>query len=320
MLFKKESIVKGLSRIFKFDYTIKDNYQNIDVVGKCPKCSKDIVEVDGYYSCVGILSGNCDYKQRSSFEGERLTYEEIIKFEKYKKMMDSNFLDEKIEPVNHVNKVVVNTKNKKAKSKKGVQEPSLGSCPKCNHSIIEEYNEYSCVNCDYHLSKYFSNSIIQPSQIKLLLDNKTTALINLKKKDGTPFTTRLKLDSEKYNYTFASYEKKNVTTLSNSDEGKKKEKTVYQNKKHNSKNTSENKCPMCGKEVVMGKQSYGCKGNLDGTCKFTVPFEFECMPISEDDMKVLLRGSTLTVYRFDNPNDEIDLKLNENGVLEEVPF
>lgn len=196
----------------------KGKSNKLDIHGDCPECGNSVIEFKGNYICINNIINLCSYKRPTEFMGEKIEYSEIVRFEKYKAMLELGFLD----------------------SENIADEPI---------KIIEKQKIKREVSLDAYVD---------------------------------------------------SKEKKRAS--------------------HVKKNKVHDYCPICGKKVVIGKASYGCMGNLDKTCNFTVPFEFECMPIEESDLETLLRGSTLTLYRFDNPNDEIDVKLDKNGNLELAPF
>ena len=58
------------------------------------------------------------------------------------------------------------------------------------------------------------------------------------------------------------------------------------------------KCPLCGKEIVRGKFSYGCRGFKEG-CNFKVGIYICGRPISVSNIKLLLEtGTTSKIQGF----------------------
>lgn len=282
-----------------------DRYNPLNVYGKCPVCGESIIKIQEYYVCINKMMNGCTYQRPAKFNGEEIEYSEVLKFEKYKKMLESGFLSE---PSSKHSLNISMPKIETVEDKENRE--SLGSCPSCGDYIKEYEKEYGCVNCEFTSRKYFYNTLITPDTIRTLLENSPSSLLDFKKKDGSIYSSKIKMDLATGNYSF--YKEKNNRKADfnkETEESKvKKEKKIHDS------------CPLCNKKVVIGKKSYGCMGVLDGSCNFTIPFEFECMPIEESDLDTLLRGSTLTLYRFDNPDDEIDIKLDSSGNLERVPF
>lgn len=319
MKLKKESFRKIIARLLRLNYIPGQGDSRLKIVGKCPKCQRDVVELDDYYTCTGILLNLCDYKKPNLFEGEYISFEEIKGAEKYKRMIDAGFLGDIVkpeqltkEPEQKQNTVVPENKidNEASEStvKQEIEDTVLGKCPKCGNKVVEEEKAYKCTKCNYSLSKYFSKTLIEPKEVKLLLDRKTTNVLELKKKDGQTYKSKLILDDKNYYYSFASYNKKpsenkvEANTEKKVDENKKKEASLINGA-----------CPICKKEMLIGKTAYGCKGLLDNSCNFKIPFKYEDVNISVENVNTLLRGSTATI-------NEINLKLDNQGCLEEVPF
>lgn len=319
MKLKKESFRKIIARLLKLNYIPGQGDSIVKIVGKCPKCQRDVMELNDYYICTGVPLDICNYKKISIFEGEYVSFEEIKGAEKYKRMIDAGFLDDIVKPKQLTREseqkqdtvVPENKIDDEASESVGnqeVEETVLGKCPKCGNEVVEKEKAYKCTKCNYSLSKYFSKTLIEPKEVKLLLDRKTTNVLELKKKDGQTYKSKLTLDNKNYYYSFVSYNKKtsenkvDTDTKSKVDENKKKESSLI-----------DGACPICKKEMLIGKTAFGCKGLLDSSCNFKIPFKYEGINLSIENVNTLLRGSTATI-------NDINLKLDNQGCLEEVPF
>ena len=78
-------------------------------------------------------------------------------------------------------------------------------------------------------------------------------------------------------------------------------------------------CPLCGKSVVKGKFSYGCRGYKEG-CTFRIPLSLCRRPIPIDQARLLLReGKTKTLTEFysarTGKNFDAALRLEEGKVV-----
>lgn len=315
---EKESFIVKLKRLISLDYEVVSNHtktiknkKNIEIVGKCPKCGNDVIEINNYYSCLGIHDDTCKYKKPNSFNGEYLSYEEILKCAKYKEMISAGFFDDEKEKsikdsLSTINENISgesitteNTEDKSSSEEISKNDSVLGLCPKCKSDVIENNNSYSCTKCNYSLKKFFSKTVIEPKEIKLLLEKKPTNLIQFTDKNGKTYNSRLTLDEKNYYYAFASNEK-------NKDKDKEEKHKIIAEK-----------CPLCNKDLIVGKTSYGCIGNKEKTCTFKIPFKYKGMiTITESDANNLIRKRTIT--KIVDGND-VYLSLYNNSI-EEVPF
>ena len=335
MLKKSKKILQGIKRFMTLDYEVIDdkdtknntvNSENhkkenntvstINIVGICPKCKRGIVEDNGYYSCTGIFYNSCDYQRPAHFEGVNFSFDEIVRFEKYNKMMKAGFLDDNDNLSENIDEE--NSKTSYTSSK------SLGTCPKCGGNIINNHSEYSCSDCDYKLKNSFSRTAISPSVIETLLKGQNTDWMSFKKKDGTTYKSKLTLDAKTYNYALVS-SKKTASKSSTINGNKNKKDTEHKKNNENTKEISSTinkkilgKCPVCSNNVISGNTSYGCMGLKDKSCGFKLPFIFEDMDISSEDMTTLLKGGT--ILKTEGDNEEVFLKMDNNGNLERVPF
>lgn len=289
-------VKKSLSSL-QIDYSKEVNSSEMFTVGKCPICNDDIIQTSGVYSCRGKLLDKCDFKRDALFEGQYVSFEEVLRFEKYQKMMNSGFNHNnssvKTEPISNRTSNPETTKQaSNTETVKMDTEPQvLGACPKCGKNVIDKKSKYACCECDYKLNKTFFNTEIKPEIVKTLLKGDYTDLMQFTNKNGETEESRLMLDNKNFNYALAKKIRSNQTNQ-----------------------TSElGKCPICNKNVIAGKNAFGCFGVTDGTCNFKIPARFDQMSIHSKDIVKLLNGETIQ-------KEESFLKINVDGILEKVPF
>lgn len=76
------------------------------------------------------------------------------------------------------------------------------------------------------------------------------------------------------------------------------------------------KCPSCGKELIAGKQAWGCSGWKEG-CKFVVPYYFKGNKLTLEELTELVEDKK-TTKKFLNPfsKKEISLILDDNNNIQ----
>lgn len=318
---KTNSFLQGLNNLKKVislkpESNLEKNDEDVFDVGICPKCNKMVLEGDGVYGCVGRLSGKCDFMAPTVFENEKISFEEIMKIRKYQKMIDSGFLDNANENNVSTNSTV-STSNDKVETQIETETERknqvLGSCPKCKGDVIYKNSKYSCCNCDYKLNSTFSKTKIEPPVVETLLKGEHTDWMQFTRKDGNKYKSRLMLDNKNYNYALVPYKKsipENMDKIHNVEENEKK--SNLKNKE------SLGKCPVCNKDIITGNNAFGCFGLTNKTCTFKIPFKFNDMSIDSQEIVKLLKGETIS--KKDSNKEEVFLKIDANGMLQEVPF
>lgn len=51
-----------------------NNYSSITVVGECPKCGRNLLETEGFVSCEGVLSRECEFRTKKLSVIKRLMF------------------------------------------------------------------------------------------------------------------------------------------------------------------------------------------------------------------------------------------------------
>lgn len=312
-------VKKSLS--LRTDYSKEVNSKDMFVVGQCPKCNEDVIQTSGVYSCRGKLLDTCDFKRPALFEGAYVEFEEVLRFEKYQKMINNGFnKNSSLNVTEPASNPVSNAETTKVEAELQV----LGSCPKCGGNVVNKNSKYACCKCDYKLNKTFFKTKIEPATVQILLKGEFTDLMKFTRKNGETEESRLMLDSKNYNYALV---KKSVSNkVSTKPEVKEEEKKVKNNSNTSSTSNQSNpsnkkilgKCPICNKNIITGKNAFGCFGLTDSTCTFKIPFKFDEMSINSEDIIKLLKGET--VSKEDSTKKEVFLKIDADGILEKVPF
>lgn len=351
MMIKKQtnSLLKGLKDVKKI-LSLK-NDSNMDdskamyVVGECPKCGDSIIETGGVYGCRGRLLDTCDYMKPAMLDGEHIPFEDIVKFGRYQKMMESGFLNNntnlsdtsknnnKQETINLEEIEKTETNDKKVEIEEKIEEThkTLGICPKCGGEVISNNSKYSCTKCDYKLNGSFSKTKITPSVVETLLKGEYTDWMQFTRKDGGTYKSRLMLDNKNYNYALVPYKKstssnKNNEKVDNSSKTKEEkankepESSTVLSKESNTDSNKKvlGKCPICNNDIIAGKSAFGCMGLTQKTCTFKIPFKFDNMPIESEDMIKLLNRET--ILKKETNGEEVFLSMDRDGILERVPF
>lgn len=282
-------------------------------VGQCPKCSNKVLEFNGFYSCSGNLTDDCDFKVSTQLENKKVSFKEISNYIHLKKLEASGLLNKEIDNILSVyEKSLDNNKTTYQKDESKIvrstkldeQKESikiLGKCPKCGGNITYNKPKYSCNHCDYSLNGYYQRAKINPTQIEKLLKGHPTEILKFTNKNGEKYDGKLILDKKNYTYKIATSEKEVPKTNSTS------------NKNNASKNTKIlGKCPICKANIIKGNNSYGCMNIVHKKCNFKIPFVFEEVKLNTNDIANLLNGSTIT-------KDDKNIRLDK-GTLETVPF
>ena len=176
------------------------------------------------------------------------------------------------------------------------QEP-LGKCPKCGMPVYDEGMNYVCKksvgeekSCDFRSGKIILQQEIPPEQMKKLLTQRKTDLLNqfISKRSGKPFNAFLSLSNNgKVKFEFEPRPaKKETAGIAKID---------LQNRKRLGK------CPLCGGGVYDAETDYICEHTQknENACKFhsgKIILQREIPP--EQMKKLLAQGKTDLLNQF----------------------
>ncbi|HDR4589473.1 TPA: DNA topoisomerase 3 [Bacillus cytotoxicus] len=162
----------------------------------------------------------------------------------------------------------------------------IGECPNCGSDIVEYEKFYGCKgykehNCKFGVKKTIAKKKISEAQIKKLLKNKKTDVINgFVSNSGSKFNT----------YLFWNVQKQCVDWGFNAE-------NQESSKKKSGKDTGIN-CPFCGKEMVEYEKFIGCKGFKDG-CEFKIPKKYCGVDLTSQHFEQLVnQGETTQIDGF----------------------
>lgn len=114
-------------------------------------------------------------------------------------------------------------------------------CPLCGADVIKAGFEYKCTKCDFSFHNRIAGKALTDEDAEDLLAGKTVGPISgLKKKDGTTFSAKIRLNQE------------GKLTWAPSD------------------TQTEWKCPKCGRPIVETPKAYTCSASRDGDCDFVL--------------------------------------------------
>ena len=147
---------------------------------------------------------------------------------------------------------------------------ALGVCPKCGKAIKEGKDYYLCVgykkDCDFLVGKTILGAKISKTEIKKILKGEPTKELTFKKGSNS-WKTKLIFDKSQGKVVFSTGS--------------------------NTSSSSSFTCPCCKNTLKVTSKYYLCS-EYKKTCNVCLGKEFFGAKISENDLKKLLKGETLT--------------------------
>lgn len=290
--------------------------------GECPICGKDVLHLDGQYSCLGLLNEKCTFKTKDTSSGRLVEYKEIYLHFKQQKARENGFFDNLVIKTNNEEKI----DDKNSSNNNG---SSLVTCSKCSSSVSIKEDKYVCNKCGFTINK-----------------NTKKTKINIEKQvDTSCFDEEDDFDEQtNHNKDCYSNEKDTIDDSCNNEyyygrgncysqepsfDNESNYDYQYEDEYYDSQYDSNHnncsthihshigECPQCRNSVIIGKTAYGCMGFKDSSCNLKIPFKYNNYKISVYDAQKLINNKTISINSSNN--EEIYLKLN-NGKLEVVPF
>ena len=148
-------------------------------------------------------------------------------------------------------------------------------CPNCGQPLTSTDKVVKCRQCNFIIYKNFKGKKLTDSQIKTLLQGKTTSVIKgFEKKDGGTFDAKLKLD-ENNQISFVFEDKDNVI----------------------------GKCPRCGGDIIESIKGYKC---TSPDCSFMIwknnaLLQSQKKKLTTKMVKDLLNNDKILVKGFTSP-------------------
>ena len=267
----------------------------------CPKCGEQVKETYKTYQC-----GACDFSVWKILSGRQFEPEEmetildkgsvgplqgfrskqgwpfaaIIKLNEEKKL-EFDFGDQGKDKESDEEAVDFTGKER------------LGSCPKCQQGVFEHGMHYVCErskgpekNCDFKTGKIILQREIEPTQVRKLLADGKTDLINkfISNRTGRAFDAFLQVKDGKVGFEFQPRPSKKKSSAKKAGDAPAV-KLSFEGQ------TTLGACPRCGGQVFQSESDYLCEGSQkdEKPCKFKTGKEVLKQPIDEDQVRKLLK-------------------------------
>lgn len=191
-----------------------NNTPNKVVVGKCPKCGKDVIEGNKFYLCT-------DYKNPCDFIFGRVFAEAKISKTEMKNILSGKESKEfefkwksgktskgKLLLDNGEIKLKSNSGNTNGSNNNSTKSTgkSLGKCPTCGNDVVESNGFYVCSNhgnnCSFIMKKIIKSANILESDIEDLLAGKETRYITFVWSNNSTGNAKLRLNKDKLDFIF----------------------------------------------------------------------------------------------------------------------
>lgn len=166
---------------------------------------------------------------------------------------------------------------------------TIGACPVCGKPVFVTDNYYKCENykaetdpCKFIVSRKEVFGIqLSVSDMKTMLDGKSTKEKRMKRKDGSEFVAPLCIKDGRVSPFFAESRQRG---------------DIDQNNLQFREGLC--KCPLCNDgQIFPGKSWYTCNNRGKG-CDFIIGMSICNAPISEDDVRNLVAGKTIEPKTF----------------------
>jgi len=183
---------------------VKGNASPIGL-GQCPLCGKSVITgKKGGYGCSGWREG-CMFRFFGEQFGVKLTEDHVSQLlsrghlSRIRKLK----IDDETEIQGYITldlktgQLSVITKSEKE------DRESVGSCPICTGSVLEQYKSYSCSSCDFVLWKTIAGKKVSPALAGVILSRKRTLkLPGFRSKRGKRFSATIVLKDGKTELEF----------------------------------------------------------------------------------------------------------------------
>ena len=169
---------------------------------------------------------------------------------------------------------------------------SLGACPKCKANVYDHGLHFVCEkskgphkSCDFKTGKIILQREIEPAQVRKLLENGKTDLINkfISNRTGRAFNAFLMIKDGKVSFEFEPRQSKKKSAAKKSS-SEPAEKISFEGQQ------SLGKCTRCEGNVYASASDYLCEHSQKDTkpCKFKSGKVVLQQPVSEEQIKKLL--------------------------------
>lgn len=244
------------------------------VVGKCPLCGGDVVDVGKGYICKNRKKDDpnaCRFWVTKNIAGYDLTEKDI------QDLLAGNATEIRhfVHNGRKFDSCIVPDKEKGVKFQ-SIEYPTVGTCPFCGGNVVETARGYICRNrkkddpnsCTLRIPKFIAGCTIEKKDVQFILAGKATEIKQFTNK-GEKYPASLVLDKER-GVRFQSPDRKVIGT-----------------------------CPFCGGRVLETEKSYFCENKRKDdpdSCQFWIQKSIGGAVLNKDDIDRLLRREETGKY------------------------
>lgn len=250
---------------------------NLPIVGKCPKCGKDVLEGQKSYFCSGYSKENpansCDFIINKQLLGAKIPITEIKKMLAGKPSKEFNFTkangDKFKSPLSISNTgslVFGKNNNSNQKGEKAMSE-LRNVCPECGSKVVEREKGFFCDNkdCNFAIWKESNGATYTAEDAETLIAGGEVEKFNTWR-SGKTSTNRMHLENGK------------VTA-------------IFESRPAATANMLNVKCPKCGGDIVERDKGFFC--TTEGCDVAIWKNSFTGAVYTAEDAETLLSGGTV---------------------------
>lgn len=271
----QEYVIKTINDIR--NKTMSTVYSNsLPVVGKCPKCGKDILEGQKSYFCSGYSKENpqnsCDFIINKTILGAKISVTEIKKILTGKPSKELSFTKangDKFKSsvsISDTGTLVFGKNNQNNKGENKMSELK-SVCPECGSKVVERDKGFFCDNkdCNFAIWKESNGATYTAEDAETLIQGGTVEKTNTWR-SGKTSTNKMHLENGKVT---AIFEERPATTITKLNV----------------------KCPKCGGDIIEREKGFFCNG--EGCNVVIWKSGFTGATYSAEDAEILLSGQTV---------------------------
>ena len=172
----------------------KKNDDDINIIAKCPKCGKEVIETGDYWACVDILSGNCNFKMKNIHNGRKM---DVSVFAEFQKIDEYEHIYNAIHRQSNITRArIYETENKNPDGPVRLRQ----GCPNCGGLFHRHGNIVKCSKpkCRFKIETTFMGINFSDEQMSQLLERRISEIYTFKNSKGEEITGRaiIKLDKK----------------------------------------------------------------------------------------------------------------------------
>lgn len=186
--------------------TLKDEAEKgVSDLGKCPLCREPIIKGNAGYGCSAWKSG-CGFRFHAEQYGTKLNERDVQSLMykgrlTYPRMLTAPNGEKAQGYVTIDGSGQIGMITREAK----VNEDAIGQCPLCGGSVIEKYQCYSCIDCDFAIWKKIAKRKVSRTLAQVLMSKgRSQVLKGFRSKAGKPFSAALVLTEGKITFEFGA--------------------------------------------------------------------------------------------------------------------